>query len=267
MDAFEHKDYRSLIRARIAAYPKKGHGQLSRLASTLGVSSALISQVLGGDKNLSEEQACQAAEHFGFSEPETIYFLTLVQLERAGTPSLRRIHESQAALLRENASRVRGRVKPEKELTFEQQAVFYSHWLFTAVHTLSSIPAFQYPDAMATHLRVPLQKVREVATWLVEHSLCVEKDGKLLLGPASTMTDRDSLLASRHHANWRQRALETMSRFSPQDFFFTASFSISERDYSEFRKQLVQLIDGLAKRVGETTPEELAVINVDFFKG
>lgn len=266
MDVFDYRDYREIIRVRIESLPKRGFGQLSQLAKAVGVSAAFVSQVLSGRKNLSEDQGYLAAEYFSLNEPETFYFVLLIQRERAGHHKLQKLLDRRIASLSREAQKVKTRIVTEKELSFELQAVFYSDWLFTAIHTLSSIPQFQSVDAIAEHLKVPRPRVVEAANWLLQYGLCKEVKGRLVMGPATTFVERGSSLARRHHGNWRQKAIEAMSKESEESFFFTAPFSISKDDYKLIRKELVQLIDSIAKRVGKTSPEMMATINVDLFE-
>ena len=121
-------------------------------------------------------------------------------------------------------------------------------------------------DAFAEQLGVSRSKVSEVAAWLIEHGLCKDEKGRLVVGPLTTYVDRESILAARHHANWRQKGLEVVGDQGPDDFFFTVPFSISAKDYAEIRKEFIQVIDRLAKRLTDTEPEVMAVLNIDLFK-
>ena len=265
MDVFEHRDYRRIIRELIQAKPKGGYGELSRLARHAGCNPTYVSQVLNGSKNFTEDQGYLAAEFLNLNERETLYFLLLVQRERSGSHQVKKLLDKEISARQKEAQKVKNRVTTDTELGFDQQAVFYSDWLYTAVHALASIPAYQSVDAIAAHLQIPRQKIVAVAEWLVRNGLCKEQKGKIVMGPATTFVDRDSPLSSRHHGNWRLRAMDKMSAGSEPDFFFTAPFSISRADYDSIRKELVQAIDAVAKRVRKTEPELMAVINLDLF--
>src|SRR4051794_16485735 len=89
MSIFEFLDYRRFLRRHIDHLPKKGRGEVSRIAQAAGVHPSLLSQVLTGDKNLSLEQAQIIAEYLDLTHQETEYFLLMVQHQRAGTAKLR----------------------------------------------------------------------------------------------------------------------------------------------------------------------------------
>lgn len=265
MDIYDYRDYRALIREKIALLPQKGYGQLGKLARAMGVNATLVSQILNAKKNMTEDQAYLAAGFFDFNEHETAYLLLLVQRERAGGHQLKNFLEQQISAAQKRGRQVKARIRVATELTYEQQAVFYSSWLYAAVRSLSSIPEFQSRDPIAKRLAIPRGQVDTIADWLVQNGLCLEEGGKLSIGPAPTYVDRESPLAARHHANWRQKAIETMGSSSETDFHFTAALSLSRADQEAFRKELVKLVGALAKRVDKTDPELLAAINIDFF--
>lgn len=266
MDIYKFSDYRPLMRARIELFPRQGYGQLNRLAQALGVQASLISQILSGSKSLNEDQGYTVCQFFGFNERETAYFLLLIQIERAAQPALKKFHQKRLAGLREEAKDLKNRIAHETELTFESQAVYYSNWLYAAVHTLSSIPRYQRPEVMAEHLQLSLAQVNEAAAWLVERGLCKRQGERITVGPLTTFVDKDSPLVTRHHTNWRMKALEHMSRRTDDDFFFTVPFSISEEDYREFRSKIVHLVETLAKTLEQTEPAAMATLNIDFFR-
>src|SRR4051812_18991374 len=88
MDIFAYLDYRVYVRQRIRLLPSS-HGQFTKLAHALGMHTTSVSQVFRGHKMLTPEQGCALAAYFQLNDLETEYLLTLVQLERAGTPLLK----------------------------------------------------------------------------------------------------------------------------------------------------------------------------------
>ena len=85
---FDYTDYKSYINARLDADPQ-GRGSRSALARAIRCQSAFVSSVLRGSVHFTPEQGEAINEHFGHSETDADYFLLLLQLQRAGTDSLR----------------------------------------------------------------------------------------------------------------------------------------------------------------------------------
>jgi hypothetical protein len=136
---------------------------------------------------------------------------------------------------------------PHKELSDDAKAVFYSHWYYSAIRLVCSLDAFNSAEAICEKLHLPRSKVKKVLEFLTLHGLCVEKDGKLGPGPQSTHVGADSLLAARHHANWRERAVNRMDTMKAEELFFTSPVTIAAADIPKVRKLLVTTIEDAFK--------------------
>ncbi len=78
---FKYDNYIKFLENYLSQLPKKGRGELNRIAQFAGVHPSLMSQVLSGSKNLSLEQAQLVAEYLGLTHLESEFFMTLVQLQ------------------------------------------------------------------------------------------------------------------------------------------------------------------------------------------
>jgi plasmid maintenance system antidote protein VapI len=85
---FDYESYKEYFAKRIESMPRKGHGQLSRLASQLGVPPVTVSQIFKGDRELTLDQALEVSGFLGLSTAEQEYLFLLVQKARAVTAKL-----------------------------------------------------------------------------------------------------------------------------------------------------------------------------------
>ncbi len=104
MGIFGYQDYKSFLLERIHNLPKKGRGEMQRMAYFLNVHPTLISQILRGPRDLSPEQALEFSQYFGLTRSETEYFLTLVEIERAGSLRLKSFLELRRNRLQEKTA-------------------------------------------------------------------------------------------------------------------------------------------------------------------
>lgn len=266
MDLFEVTDYREAVRKLLELRGKGKRGQTSLLATHLGVNAAFVSQVLSGKKQFSEDQAFATAKFLGLNQKETYYLVVLVQADRAGNHQLKELLGKQIFRMRQEARSIKGRMHVERELTFEEQAVYYSHWMYTAVAVLVSVPGLHTRRAIGERLKIEGPMLDQVIGSLLEYELVKEENGRLSVGPATTYVSPESPLVVRHHQNWRQKAQELMLRKDKRDFYFTAPLTISARDFEKFTQRLVEIIGELQGTVEKTKPEEVACINIDFFR-
>lgn len=128
------------------------------------------------------------------------------------------------------------------------------------------MPELNNIDSIAKRLNLPLSTVRQVLNFLVQYNLVSEKNGMLRMGEQSTHLGANSSLASRHRANWRIKGVGKMDQMKSDELFFTSPVSIAEKDISVVREILVQSLDQVFKVVGPSKEEELACINIDWFR-
>ncbi len=267
MELFEYDDYKSLVLDLVAHMPKKGRGQMTKMAAHLNVHNVVLSQVYRGEKELSMEQAYDTAEYLGFSDLETEYFLLLVQKNRAGHYRLKAHFEERIKEARSKSMDLKKRLKQDKELTEETRAIFYSNWYYSGVRLSTDHPDVNTVDQISRRLDLPLSLVKKVVQFLIENKLCVKENNQLQMGPARIHIGSDSPLLSRHHLNWRLKSFDRMNKYDPRkELFFTGPYSLSEELVGKIRKELVETIDRLTKQVVESESETLACLNIDWFQ-
>lgn len=265
MRIFEFEDYKKFSLKHIKRLPNAGRGQLQKLAQFLAVHPTLISQVFRGDKNLTSEQACRAAEFFGMNDQELGFYLALVERERAGNLILKKHWQSRIESLREENRTVSSRLSPTYNLSQSKKIEFYSSWQYSGIRLGTSIPKLQSPEALAERLGLSVKRVREVIEFLVESGLCVYEKGQVKMGPARTHIPADSPLVTRHHLNWRLKALEAHENLRKHELAFTAPVSIATKDREKVREIILQAIERINKLMDETESQELSCLAIDWF--
>lgn len=262
---FEYDSYKNLVLDRLKLFPKAGHGQFRKIASALRVNPVIVTMVFKGSRDLSTEQAMELADYLGFSRLESDYFLILVQKERAGTHKLKEYFEVKRVELVDKSKDLKNRMVNNKILTEEAKAMFYSNWFYSGIRLASSIPTLNTPEQIAQYLNLPLPTVHRVLEFLLTQGLVAQTDKGLDMGPARTHIEASSPLVSRHHMNWRNKALQRIDKFTNKELFFTGPVVFSEGAQEEVREILIQAIEKLMKVVQEAPSEKLSCINIDLF--
>lgn len=267
MKVFDHTDYRVFLRETLALLPARGRGELLKIAKSAGMHSSVLSQVFQGQRDLTNEQAVAVAAHLGLDENETLYFLLLTQFSRAGTERLKTLLQKQMNDLRDAQNQVENRVKPSRALSAEEKAVFYSNWFYSAMRVLSAIPEFQNKEALRKKVGLSPEKFRQILDFLLEQGLCQESEGKLLPAEQSTHIGGESPLVSRHHANWRLRAMEKHPAMDLQrELAFTSSMALSEKDVLRVRAKLLETIEEICGWVDPSPSEKAYFLNLDWLE-
>lgn len=267
MSVFEFIDYKEFVNQWLSLKPKNGHGQFRKIAQYLSVHPTLLSQVFRGPKNLSMEQADALGRYMSLSEIEQEYFLLLVQYSQAGTESLRQHINKLILKCRERGTLIKNRVKRTGELSESDKAIFYSNWYYSAVLMNLTIPGPQSIRSIAKRLALKVQTVDGVLDFLSSRGL-IEKDGnryevKLL----SSHVDFDSPFLHRHLTNWRMKSIQQFEKLTAsEDIAYSAPLTISQKDATRVKRELVNFISELSKIVIPSDPEELRCINIDWFR-
>lgn len=263
---YEHTDYREFLRAWLKSQPHQGRGLLGAWARELGVHSTLMSQVLGGSKELNLENADGLAGLLHLSEPEADYFLLMVQWARAGSPSLRKRWRDKMEQARKKSQVIAERLKDAQKMTEEARVSFYSSWLYAGVRNLTALPDMNSADEIARHLQMPRNVIQDVIEFLVSHGLCVPTDKGLDVGPRRTHLAATSPLVQKHHQNWRLEGFRRMNWRRDEDLFFTFPMSLSRADAGRLRQLLPKWIEDVHGIVGPSPSETVRCLNIDFFE-
>ena len=266
MRIFDFQNYREFLNATIRAQPNRGYGQAAKIAKSLQVNPSIVTLVLKGEKDLTLEQAGDFADYLGLSELETDYFLALVCHARAGKEGLKRKYQKQLEKLRAQSKDLKARMPAKKEMSEESAAIFYSHWYYSAIRMLSSLDGFHTPDQIAKRLQLPSKKVRHALDFLVRVGLCTEKNGRYDIGPQSTHLAADAAMITRHHVNWRERAIQAADHMKDDELFFTSPVTIAAKDIGKVRAVLVAAIEDAFKIVDPSPSEEALCLNLDWFR-
>lgn len=164
---YEYRSYKRYLYDTITEKPSNGRGERSKIAKILNCHLAYVSQVLNGPAQLSLEQADALNEYLGHSPSEADFFLLLVQVERAGTESLKKRFLKRVEQIVSERELLKNRLKDQKELSKDIQPEYYSYWYYTAIHFLIACPEFQTKEALCEKLSLPMPIVTQVLEFLL----------------------------------------------------------------------------------------------------
>lgn len=263
---YDHTDYVHFLSVRLKALPQ-ARGSQAALAKFLGVQSSFVSQVLSRRAHLSREQAIKVAEYFALPFDEIRFFMLLVDAERAGSRSLENFYRTEIEALLREREEVQERIGVHEQLADEAQTVYYSSWVYGAVHILSALPGTQTVDAIAAHLRLPKQQISSIVDWLKSNDLVVQNDaGQLSIGKGRIHIGRHSRHVARHHANWRIKSLDSLERAAQTDLHYTAFLGISSEAMALLKEKLMTFLQEIEPVIAESGEEKGVVLLLDLFE-
>lgn len=263
---FDFSNYREYLTAWIADKPQAGRGVKGQFAKALNSSSTLISLILNGTKAMNLEQASDLADFMGLNELETDFLFLLVERERAGHHRLEAKLDKKIQLAQQQARKISARVKKDATLTDEQTAIYYSSWVYTGIRNLVATGDYKDAAQIAQRLHLPVSTVMRTLHFLLEHSLIIQKDGKLVAGPTYTHVDAESPFVNKHRQNWRYRGFTMMEQKNENDVFYSCPMSISAKDAEQIRKKILGYIQEVLEVMRPSPSEKVYCLNIDWFE-
>ena len=266
MNIFESNDYKEILNSYIFEMRKTRKGLSRQLAEHLGVHATLVSQVLTGTRDFSEEQLLSVCEFLGIGRMETKYLLALLRFERAGSKLLKNEVQETISQIRKDALKIYERVqKRSRILDDTEKAIFYSNWTYSAVQLLTTLDQKVTFDFICQRLGLTPAKAREILDFLIQAQLVVESEGYFTMGTRSTHLEKKSPFILKLHTNWRLKALQMAENLSDEELMYSANFSVSKKDFNRLREDLMQTIKKFLEVVKESPAEDIAQFNLDFF--
>ena len=260
---FSLTDFRHYVRSWVKA---QGRGEYRKIALKLRVHTTLVSQIFNGKKCLTEEQATLLCDHMGLNALETDYFIKLIQLERAGSESLKLLFKRHLKQIQNQSSEIKSRVPNVEVLSEQDRALFYSSWQYSLIRLLTSIPEFRTKEKIAAYTNLSISRVQEILDFLTSRKLCKEVKGFYQRTEKNTHIEAGSALSTRHHQNWRVKSLDFLEHVSKEDLAFTSPVSISKNDSEKVKKILLNTISDIAKIIEKSPPEEIIYLGIDWIK-
>ncbi|MBY0451754.1 MAG: DUF4423 domain-containing protein [Bdellovibrionaceae bacterium] len=266
MSVFNYNSCSLYLKNHIAESPKRGWGLVSQYAEEIGVSSALMSKVVSGDKQLTSEQACLMAKVLNFSELETDYFVYINELERAGNQELKAFWKKKVSDLKNKSLKVSNRIDVDKSLNDEEKSIFYSSYLYAAISLYCSLSKNgKTLEQICERFFLDRQKALDVLTFLIRSGLCTFENDRYKIGTRQTHLAQGSPYLAKHYINWHLRAINKIENLSQGELMFSSPVSISKKDFDKVREQFVVQIKEFLVTVKDSPEEDLACLNIDWF--
>ncbi len=126
------------------------------------------------------------------------------------------------------------------------QSEFYSSWLYSAIRLYCDLKGGTYLDDILKEFQLSREKALKILGFLVSRGLLKMDGAKYLMGTSRTYLSKDSVHISKHHSNWRIRAIEKSQFLSDDELMFTGPITLSREDFFKLREKMVQLISELS---------------------
>lgn len=264
---FECEDYRDFLYIQFGGRGARS-GLKTKLAVELEIKTSYLSRILGGHSELTPEQAYKTCEFFALNKIEQEYFISLVQLARAGTFDLKNFYKSQLEKIKKESQKVEKRINVPRVLSEKDQLKYYSRWIYLAVHVAVSIPEFKSLKEIALKFGLSTVEAQEVLDFLTQSNIIFYDDltRKYSVGSTYTHLGQDSDLLFQHHYNWRLKSLQKISEKDKNALHYSGVFSLSKEDALKLKNNFLELLKGHIEIMKPSKEEVLYCQIIDFFE-
>lgn len=260
-------DYKNYINSKISSEKSLSK---SNLAKACQCQSAYVSQVLNAHANFSLEQIYSTSKYFNHNSHEHDFFILLFQWNRAGTVELKKYFKDQMNTLASKRLKLSNRLEIKNQLSTEEQAKYYSSWIYPATHLATTLPNLKSEADIAEMLSVPNSKISEAISFLTEIGLIDKVDGKFVSGLTTNHLSSDAPLLPLLHTNSRQLVIDRVNRLKKQDLadniIYSSTITLSQKDFNKIKDILIETIKKSKSIIHDSEEEIMAVFNLDFIQ-
>ena len=262
---YEFKDYVGYLKSSM-----RGEGALrgtqSLLAKFLSCQSSFVSQVFTGRAHFSLEQGIKVTDFLGMSDEERRYFMLLLNHARSGSQSLSDYFMKEIISIQKDKLTVRSRIRESASISEQDETQYYSDWLYSAAHICSALSEVSSTADIAKKLKVDIARLSEAMSWLEDRKLVSSQGGGWAIGERRLHLTPGSLSLSRHHTNWRLRAIESLTRQGDSsDFHYSGVFALSRSAKIQLAKMLLDFVASSEQLIMPSAEEDLAALSLDLF--
>jgi len=263
---FLFRDFRKFL-LELLDSPTAERGIQARWAEASGCQPAYMSHVLKSRAELSLEQAEALANYLRLDSKAKDYFLTLVQLSRAGTSSLKSYLKGKLETLKKEHDNLKQRVNIESKMNLEDQIIYYSRWQYGAVHMAVMLSEMTTASKLAQRLSISIVEVEEALELLTKLELIKKTEQGWKVDKSAVHLENNSPLLKTLHSQWRLKSIDAISPLkNNHDLRYSGCLALSKEDLEVLKELLTGSIQKSIARVIESPVETLAVLNIDLFE-
>ena len=261
---FSFSSYKDLMAHYLTG--QSNRGQLTRAATALNCQRSYLSRVITEELHLTPDHAYNLSKFLKLSPDERNYLLTLVDFERAADSEYRGHLKGRLNEIKRKNDSLSERTHRQNVSMEAPEMHYFSSWFYSAIHFLTSIPAFQTVEALSEHLCLKENVVLRCLDFLRTHGFIEQKRNLWIYKRGEFHLPKNSPLVVLHHQNWRARALLDAQNFENNNIHFTSVQTLSREDAEKLKSVLLDFISTASLIAGPSNPETGVALMCDLFE-
>lgn len=263
---FDYKNYRPYL-ADLCSSNNVKRGFQSGLARAAGCQAAYFSQVLRQKVHLTEDQLFSLSEYLQMSSAEINFLTLLLRYEKAGTEKLRKHLESEISKAKAEQNKISSRI-PADHIIYSEEDLghYFSTWIISAIHVLTSSKYFQSVDKISNRLHLSKEKVKITLEFLVKLGWIKQENQQYCYSSGNLHIPKDSPIQSSMQATRRHLAMNSIALNSTDSLHYSSIYTLDSESYNELQTVTTSFIQKSAKIVNDGGTDDLYALCVDLFR-
>lgn len=241
-------------------------GQLTRAADFLNCQRSYLSRVITEKLHITPDNAFNLTRFWKLNTGERKYFLLLVEHDRAVDNNYKVHIKSQMDDLKKKNDSIQERTQRSSFSIDNLQAQYFSSWIYSALHFLTTIPAYQNLDMMSARLGLKKETLLIYLKQLEAQGLIYNKSNQWIFQAGEFHIPKNSPLVVFHHQNWRARAIQDSQDFESSHVHFTGILTLSLEDYEKLKELILDFIAQANEIATPSEAEEAVALTCDLFR-
>lgn len=263
---FNYSNYKDYLNQLLHSENSR-RGIQSQLAKHLSCQSSYIYQVLKSKNDLTDDQAYLTTTFFKLSPLETNHFLLLVRYAKASTKELK------SFLLNEIKT---NKLESEKLLyhsdstpavnSDEGWSYYFSSLLPSYIHMLTSSPKYQSVDSLSLKLKTEQNVILSTLLELKKYGFVDFEKNLWINKNPNIHFSKESIHNYNLHILRRSQAMASIVKMNTHnDLHFSSLFTLDHESYEFIKKQTLENIKKIQKKIHAGGSDELFVMCLDLF--
>lgn len=262
---FEFTDYKEYIEAHVKDLGSPW-GYWGKLAQAIDCQPAYLSRCLKDKTHLTMDQILAMAREWSLSQRETEYLVDMLEMARAGRHENQNYFSEKLKRLRTENENLKNVVKRDSLEKVQDQALYYSSWLWMAIHFATSIRELQTAERLSKRFHLPPAQVSAILEKLLSLGLVIKKGDQWQFHSGEFHLEKKSPLIAAHHQNWRTLSVADAQNPESDGLHYSAVYTLSKKDFLRLKSEMLKWIDSSNKIVGKSDEEEIIAFTMDLFR-
>lgn len=216
--------------------------------------------------HLTVDQILALGRFWALSAGEIDYLVNLLEYARAGTVENQEHFRKKIEQIRQESENLKNLVKRDSLEKTKDQALYYSSWLWMAIHFATSIAEYQTVTSLSLKFHLNPKQVLSILEKLMSLWLVVKNGELWQFNSGEFHLEKDSPLIAAHHQNWRARAVDDAQNADSDGVHYSAVYTMSKSDFLRLKAETLEWIKLSNEIVAASPKEEILCFNIDLFR-